>query len=86
VGLSGVAHDDEVRQSGPYNLLLTRRFMLLVPRSQECYRNVSLNALAFAGAMLVRDPFELAELYQDGPMHALAAAALPLAKLHPPKA
>jgi ATP adenylyltransferase len=52
----------------PYNLLLTRRWMLAVPRSREFWRGVSVNALGFAGSLLVRNRSELEALKATGPL------------------
>lgn len=59
------------RQPAPYNLLMTRRWMLLVPRLTEHFEGVSLNGLAFAGSLFVRDRAQLHALRAAGPMHAL---------------
>jgi len=59
------------RRTAPYNLLIARNWMLLVPRSRERFAGISLNALAFAGAFLVRDQQQMDSLKKDGPMHAL---------------
>ncbi len=59
----------------PYNLLVTRRWMLMVPRQNECSAGVSLNALAFAGALLVPDVMSLNRLVTEGPCRALCHAA-----------
>ncbi len=61
----------------PYNLLLTRRWMLLVPRARECFGAISVNALGFAGALLVRNNDELAVLQASGPLAVLEAVTLP---------
>ena len=61
------------RQPGPYNLLVTRRWMVLVPRVAEHFEGVSLNGLAFAGSMFVRDRAELRTLQVAGPLRALGA-------------
>lgn len=61
----------------PYNLLLTREWMLLVPRACECFESVSVNALGFAGALLVRNEDGLATVKRCGPMNLLARVALP---------
>ena len=60
----------------PYNLLATRRWMLVVPRSQECYGTVSVNALGFAGSLFVRTRAELELVRSYGPMKVLAAVTL----------
>lgn len=65
----------ERRQPGPYNLLVTRRWILLVPRVEEHFEGVSLNGLAFAGSLFVRDRAQLRTLRKAGPMHALAAVS-----------
>jgi len=61
------------RQTAPYNLLVTRRWMLLVPRVVEHFEGVSINGLAFAGSLFVRDRAQLRTLRRVGPMHALGA-------------
>ena len=68
----------ELHQSAPYNLLVTRRWMLLVPRSAECVEGVSVNALGFAGSLFVRDAAQMEVIKRLGPMTVLQrAAALP---------
>jgi ATP adenylyltransferase len=64
--------------AAPYNLLVTRQWLLLVPRSQEFFEGISINALGFAGALLVKDAAQLAILRKQGPMSALQHVALPL--------
>ena len=59
----------------PYNLLVTRRWMLLVPRVRECFNEISLNSLAFLGALLVQNRTQLEQLRQAGPFTALKAVA-----------
>lgn len=61
--------------STPYNLLVTRRWMLLVPRVRECFGDISLNSLAFAGALLVRNAAQLERLRAAGPCAALQSVA-----------
>ena len=67
----------EERVSRPYNLLVTRQWMLLVPRQRECFADISLNALAFAGALLVRDRTQLEVVKHHGPIAALQHVAGP---------
>ena len=55
----------------PYNLLLTRDWMMLVPRTKKWFDGVTINALGFAGGFLVRDRGDLAHLRQTGPMRVL---------------
>lgn len=62
------------KHSGPYNLLVTREWMLLVPRVEEFYRGMSLNSLAFAGALLAKNQQQL-EIIKQGPMQALCHVA-----------
>jgi sulfate adenylyltransferase (ADP) / ATP adenylyltransferase len=65
------------RVSGAYNLLVTDRWMLVIPRVAECFRTVSLNSLAFAGALLVRAPRQFEQLRAAGPLAALEFVAAP---------
>ncbi len=62
-------------QSAPYCFLLTRDWMLLVPRSKEFFDGISLNSLAFAGSFFVRDYQQLNRLKNFGPMKALKSVA-----------
>ncbi|MFN2646613.1 MAG: phosphorylase, partial [Burkholderiales bacterium] len=64
------------RQSAPYNLLATRRWMLLVPRGCERYESISVNALGFAGSLFVRSDVELERVRDAGPMAVLRAVTL----------
>lgn len=76
-GLGAVGAQAEALQSGPYNLLVTRRWMLLVPRSKEGFEGISVNALGFAGSLFVRSRAQLDALKRSGPMEALRAVSLP---------
>jgi ATP adenylyltransferase len=67
------------KQSTPYNLLATREWMLIVPRSQERFESISINSLGFAGAMLVRNEQQMQILKDYGPMTALKSVAVPVA-------
>lgn len=53
-------------QPGPYNVLATREWLWLVPRSREYCEGIEVNALAFAGILLVPDADRLATLKQMG--------------------
>ncbi|AUT02563.1 phosphorylase [Nostoc sp. CENA543] len=72
VGLGAIDGD---RQSGAYNLLATREWMLIVPRSQEHFQSISVNSLGFAGAMLVRNASEMELLKHQTPMNILKNVA-----------
>jgi len=51
----------------PYNMLLTRRWMMVVPRNMDRFERVSINALGFAGSLLVRDTERLDLIKTLGP-------------------
>lgn len=76
VGLPVVAEASRPTTLPPYNLLATRQWLLLVPRSQEFFDGISINALGFAGALLVKDKAQLEILKVRGPMAALESVAL----------
>ena len=77
-GLSdGASHCRNSWQNGPYNMLMTSRWMLIVPRSAECFEGVSINALGFAGALLVRRQEELDRVRSVGPWTVLSKVARP---------
>jgi len=62
--------------TGAYNLLATREWILIVPRSQEHFQSISVNSLGFAGALLVRNPAEMEILKAQGPMTILKSVAV----------
>ena len=64
-------------QTRPYNLLATRRWMMIVPRSRESYAGMSVNALGFAGSLLVRDHAQLQTLRETGPLTLLQHVGIP---------
>ncbi len=59
----------------PYNLLLTRRWMLVVPRRAEHFDGVSVNGLGFAGSLLVRNRRQLDLVRRCGPLQVLASVS-----------
>ena len=71
-GIHASASPEGERQSEPYNLLVTRDWMLLVPRSRDKFEGFSVNSLAYAGALLVRNPQQLDAVRRVGPMGVLS--------------
>ncbi|MBY4676304.1 ATP adenylyltransferase family protein [Marinobacterium arenosum] len=59
----------------PYNLLLSREWMLMVPRCAEAYQGISVNALGYVGALLVKNDEQATLLKQAGLMKVLTALA-----------
>ena len=55
------------RAAGPYNLIVTCRWMMLVPRVCECFKSISFNSLAFAGGAFGTQRVQLAHLRAVGP-------------------
>ncbi len=66
----------DAKQLGAYNLLATREWMLIVPRSQEHFESISVNSLGFAGTLLVRNAAEMEILKAQGPMNILKNVAV----------
>lgn len=60
---------------GDYNLLATRDDLWLVPRCAEAHAGIGVNAMGFAGSLLVRDEPTLAALVRIGPLSVLRAVA-----------
>jgi len=75
-GIAPVASTDGLRQSAPYNFLVTRDWMLLVPRSREHFGSISLNALGYAGSFFVRDEAQMESVISAGPMGVLEAVGV----------
>jgi ATP adenylyltransferase len=72
-GIGGAPSPEGEWQSGPYNLLATREWMLLIPRTREHYEGISVNALGFAGSLFVRDEAQRDIVRRAGPRTVLAA-------------
>ncbi|MBF2064716.1 MAG: phosphorylase [Calothrix sp. C42_A2020_038] len=66
------------QQTGAYNLLATRYWLLIIPRLYECFESISVNSLGFAGALLVRNSEQLQRLKEYGPMNILKSVAIPI--------
>lgn len=61
----------------PYNLLMTREFLALIPRSRQSHQDIEVNALGFAGGLLVKNQQQLAMLKELGPWKLLQQVGLP---------
>ena len=68
------------RHGQPYNLLVTREWMLLVPRARGQWRGIPVNGLGFAGALMVPGREELDLVRRAGPLRVLAQVAVPLTR------
>ncbi len=76
VGLNRSDEAETSKQTAPYNLLFTREWMLLVPRTKEFFDSFSINALGFAGALLVQNEQQMQMLKERGGMSVLRHAAV----------
>ena len=65
--------DGREYQSAPYNLLLTRRWLMLVPRTSEFFGEISINAMGFAGSLFVMDEEGMEAIRRVGPVAILQA-------------
>ena len=77
LGLRATRSNGELRQPAPYNLLVTRRWMLVVPRTLEFFESISINGLGFAGSLFVRDESQMDLVETHGPMNLLASVSRP---------
>jgi ATP adenylyltransferase len=62
--------------TGAYNLLITREWLLIVPRTQEQFESISVNSLGFAGTLFVRDQEQFARLKKMSPFQLLSNVAV----------
>jgi sulfate adenylyltransferase (ADP) / ATP adenylyltransferase len=63
----------------PYNLLATRDWMLLVPRIRAEAHGINVNAMGFAGSLLVRSEEQLQHVRTAGPLSLLCEVSAPQA-------
>lgn len=66
-----IENSDSTEPMGAYNLLVTRQWMCMVPRSRESIAGIPVNSLGFTGALLVKNPAQLAQLKALGPLTVL---------------
>jgi ATP adenylyltransferase len=78
LALVSYAEGKPVRQAAAYNLLMTQRWMLVVPRTEAHIEGISINALGFAGSLFVRDAVQLETVQRLGPMTLLARVSRPV--------
>ncbi|MDX2349407.1 MAG: DUF4922 domain-containing protein [Porticoccus sp.] len=57
----------------PHNMLMTRDYLWVVPRSKDSHEGLAVNALGFAGTLLVRDKNQLRQLDRIGCLELLKA-------------
>ncbi|MDZ7841610.1 MAG: phosphorylase [Gammaproteobacteria bacterium] len=60
-----------------YNLLLTRDWLFIVPRSRELFADISVNGLGYAGSLFVSTPEKLQRVGSTGPMRILEKVSKP---------
>ena len=73
LGLGEPAH--QVQPLQPYNLLLDPQWFMTVVRTQEHWSGMSINALGFAGCLLVTPESDTDWLQRHGPLALLEAVA-----------
>ncbi|MFM7363904.1 MAG: DUF4922 domain-containing protein [Cuspidothrix sp.] len=64
-------------QSAAYNLLITKEWMLIVPRQHEEFNSISINSLGFAGALLVKNQEQMQLVKDINPIKILTNVAFP---------
>ncbi len=69
--LSAVGIDRANPRPAPYNLLLTRRWMMIVSRTRHAYAGIPVNALGYAGSLLAKNEEQLQFLRTAGPLTVL---------------
>ncbi|WP_345793789.1 phosphorylase [Thauera sp. JM12B12] len=57
----------------PFNLLVHEGWMLVLPRSQECFEGISMSAVCFGGTLYTRQREQIESIRRVGPLQALAA-------------
>lgn len=67
---------EEAAAGGSWNLLWTRRWLLVVPRRCESFQGIGVNALAFTGSFFVKSEAAVADLENASPTGVLVNAGL----------
>lgn len=66
---------ERLKQPFSYNVLVSRLWMMLIPRRRECFHGVSVNAMGFVGCLLVRDDAAAQQVRNSGAMNVLVGVA-----------
>lgn len=72
--LHALDRDPDAAVCEGYNALITPHWMMLVPRTRAAVADISINALGFAGALLLRDAAQVQQLKALGIAAVLQAA------------
>ncbi len=57
----------------PFNLLVHEGWLLVLPRSQECFEDISMSAVCFGGTLYTRQREQIESIRRVGPLQALAS-------------
>ncbi len=69
--------DQEERKNiSAHNLLITKEWILIIPRLQDSFNNISVNAAGFAGTLFVRNIEQMKILKASGPIAILKGVTL----------
>lgn len=67
---------DDKKPSKNYNLLMTKDWIMIIPRSQEKFSSISINSLGFAGAFLVKNEEQLKLIKNSNLLEILSQVAV----------
>ena len=74
------AWQESTEKHFPYNLLMTRHWLLLIPRRVEFYEGVSVNSMGFAGGFLAKNQEQVENIKTIGPLNILRHVGYPISK------
>lgn len=66
-----ISENDNKLLAKPYNLLMTKQWILVIPRASENFESISINSLGFSGALLVKNKAELELVKSYQPLNIL---------------
>ena len=62
----------------PYNLIITKEWMLVVNRSKPAAGHIHINSLGFLGLLYGANPEQIREIYDKKPLEILSQVAVPV--------
>lgn len=77
LNISILCNQNERKNISAYNLLMTKEWILIIPRLQETSKGISVNAAGFAGTLFVRNKKQMQLLKANGPIATLKGVTLP---------
>ncbi|KAJ5074487.1 ap-4-a phosphorylase ii [Anaeramoeba ignava] len=70
----------DLNEKTSYNLLLTKKWIFVVPRSKESFDNIGVNSMGYVGSFFFKTQDDLKKAIKNGPLFILQNLGFPIEK------